>query len=271
MNSTFESRYFSGAELYGDDFDEARIRQWYAEEEHAYFDLVSTYSSFVYFYNALNDFHAYRFLGGPYECCVAMGCATGDDVAPLGNRVDHFVAIEPAEKWWKAEIGGRPARYLKPTYCGDIPMVEASADLVVCLGVLHHVPNVSHVLSEMVRILRPGGTMVIREPITTMGDWRSSRRGLTQNERGFPPGWLKLKVATLGLRVKRAGYCHFPLTERLAKMFGMPAAYNSPLMVRLDALMSRLFVWNLHYHRETIFKKVAPGSITFVLEKPSTS
>jgi SAM-dependent methyltransferase len=270
MNGTFEARYFSGRELYGDDFDEAGIRQWYAQEEHAYYQLVGTYDKYAYDYHALNDFHAYRFLDGQYECCVAMGCATGDDVAPLGRRVDHFVAIEPAEKWWKSEIGGRPARYLKPSLYGDIPMAEASADLLVCLGVLHHVPNVSHVFSEMARVLRPGGKMVVREPISTMGDWRSPRRGVTQNERGFPPGWLEQKARTLDLRIKRASYCLFPLMWRLGKILRLSPAYNSPAMVRLDTAMSRLTQWNLHYHRDSIFKKIAPGAVVFVFEKTAT-
>jgi hypothetical protein len=134
LSGPFETLYFSGAALYGDDIDEDAIRRWYAEEEYGYYDLVKTYDSSLYSYHALNEFHAYRFLRRRYECCVAMGCARGDDVAPLADRVDHFVAIEPAEQWWSQEIGGRPARYLKPSVLGDLPMATASADLVVCLG-----------------------------------------------------------------------------------------------------------------------------------------
>jgi SAM-dependent methyltransferase len=270
MNGTFEERYFSGKELYGDDFDEAGIRRWYTEEENAYYELVESYESYVYGHHALNEFYAYRFLPGPYGCCVAIGCASGDDVAPLGNRVDHFVAIEPAEKWWKPEIGGRPARYLKPSLYGDIPMADASADLVVCLAVLHHIPNVSHVFSEMVRVLRPGGKMVVREPISTMGDWRKPRRGVTRNERGFPPGWLERKAQSFGLRIERAKYCSFPLTWHLAKMFGLLPAFNNPTMVRLDAVLSQLMRWNLHYYRDSFFKKIAPGVMSFVFEKTAT-
>jgi SAM-dependent methyltransferase len=271
MDGTFEARYFSGATLYGDDFDEANIRRWYEEEEHAYYDLVQTYDNYKYDYNAANQFYTYRFLNRRYECCVAIGCATGDDVAPLGDRVDHFVAIEPAEKWWKPEIGGRPARFIKPSLFGDIPLRDESADLIVCLGVLHHIPNVSHVFSEMARILSPSGSMVIREPISTMGDWRIARPGVTRNERGFPPGWLEQKAETLGLQIERASYCGFPLMGRVAKILGLTPAYNSPSMVRFDAALSQLMKWNLHYHRDSFLKKMAPGARSFIFKKVESS
>ena len=269
MNESFEARYLSGNALYGDDFDESAIRKWYDEEEHGYFELTKTYASYTYGYHALNEFLAFRYLDGPYDCCVAMGCAKGEDVAPLADRVDHFVAIEPAEQWWSENIGGRPAQYLKPTVMGDIPMRGESADLVICLGVLHHIPNVSHVFGEMARVLRPGGKMVVREPICSMGDWRRPRRGLTRNERGIPSGWIESRAQIHGLKTLRASPCHFPLTDRVAKMFGAKT-YNSPALVRIDAGLSRLTQWNRHYHRDSIRKKFAPNEMSFLFENATT-
>ena len=264
---TFESRYLSGASLYGDDFDEAGIRRWYGEEEHGYFELVKTYPKYVYSYHALNHHHVWRFLRPNYECCVAMGCAKGDDVSPLAPRVDRFVAIEPAEQWWNPAINGKPAHYMKPSLIGDIPLADSAADLVVCLGVLHHIPNASHVFAEMARVLKPGGHMAVREPVCTMGDWRNPRRGLTPNERGFPPGWFESRAAARGLRIARAAHCSFPLTTRLARWLRLEPAFNNRALVRLDAAMSRLTRWNLHYHRDSVFKKIAPIDMAYLFEK----
>jgi SAM-dependent methyltransferase len=152
-----------------------------------------------------------------------------------------------------------------------MPLPAASADLVICLGVLHHIPNVSHVLSEMARVLRPGGKMVIREPISSMGDWRRPRPGLTKNERGLPPGWLEARAQANGLRIERSTFCLFPLTSRFARSMRLRTAYNSPGLVRLDAMMSRLMHWNLHYYRDSLLKKLAPGAISLVLEKPNAT
>ena len=36
-------------------------------------------------------------------------------------------------------------------------------DLITCLTVLHHVPHLDDMLAELVRILRPGGYLIVRE------------------------------------------------------------------------------------------------------------
>lgn len=253
--------------MYGDDFDEAAIQRWYDEEENGYFHLAQSYKNYIYSYHALNRLHAFRFLTGRYAVCLAMGCARGDDVAPLAAKVDRFVAIEPAEKWWTSEIRGTPANYMKPTVKGAIPLSTGSVDLVVCLGVLHHIPNATYVFSEMARVLRPGGTMVLREPICTMGDWRKPRPGLTTNERGFPPGWIDSKASLMSLLVVRKAYCCFPLTSRLARLFRLQAAYNNKALVLFDYFTSWLMHWNLHYHRDSVLKKISPLDIMYILRK----
>lgn len=267
MNDVSGSEFFSGAALYGDDLDEPGIRKWYRQEEQGYYCLTQTYGRYTYSYRALNEFQSYRHLTGRYSCCLAMGCAGGDDVAPLAPLVDRFVAIEPAEQWWRARINGTLAEYRKPSILGDIPMPEGSVDLVVCLETLHHIPNASHVLGEMARVLRPGGRMILREPVCTMGDWRVPRRGLTPNERGFPPAWFDSRMPLLGLRILRKRYCSFPLTTRLARFLHLGPAYNNRLLVRLDSVLSGLTKWNLHYHRDSIAKKIAPTDVAYILQK----
>jgi SAM-dependent methyltransferase len=41
-----------------------------------------------------------------------------------------------------------------------LPLAEASVDRVYCKNVLEYVPDLTHTLSELVRVLRPGGTLV---------------------------------------------------------------------------------------------------------------
>ncbi len=262
-----QDEYFTGSRLYGDDFGEDQIKVWYQQEEHSYFNLVQSYKQYTYPYHALNEFHAYQFLNEHYDYCLAFGCAKGDDVAPLAGRVDKFIAIEPAEKWWSNKINGTATEYLKPSPLGDIPLPDASVALAVCSGVLHHIPNATHVLSEMARVLRPGGHLVLREPISTMGDWRKPRRGLTANERGFPPGWIDVQASIAGLHVVRKRYCFFPLMPRLERAFRLRPVYNNSFFVRLDYIFSLLTKWNLHYHRDSVWKKIAPGAIFYTFEK----
>jgi SAM-dependent methyltransferase len=266
MNTADIDPFFNGSQVYGDDFDQEQIRQWYLEEESGYYDLAQTYKESVYGYHELNRYHGFRFLKERYPTCLAFGCSTGEDVEPLADRIDRFVCIEPAEKWWRDSIGGKPAQYMKPEVDGSIPLPCSSVDLVTSLAVLHHVPNVSYVISELCRVIKPGGSLIVREPICTMGDWRRPRRGLTKNERGFPPGWLEGRVKENGVALVRKDYCGFPLTVRLGNALHV-RAYNSPALVRLDAILSESTRVNLHYHRDMAFKKIAPIHAFYVFQR----
>ncbi len=46
-----------------------------------------------------------------------------------------------------------------------IPLPDASADIVVCLQVLEHLPRPDFTVGELKRILRPGGLMLVGHPV----------------------------------------------------------------------------------------------------------
>ena len=48
----------------------------------------------------------------------------------------------------------------------DLPLEDDSLDAVVCTQVLEHVPEPSEALSEFLRVLRPGGRLIISTPLT---------------------------------------------------------------------------------------------------------
>ena len=45
-----------------------------------------------------------------------------------------------------------------------LPFKEGSFDAVVCMGVLHHVKRKKEAISEMIRVIKPGGKIYIAEP-----------------------------------------------------------------------------------------------------------
>ena len=262
-------KYWTGEALYGDDFGPQQIQEWYRDEQEAYYDLTfSTYGHYEYAYHAMNWHYAYSKLPGDFfATCLAFGCATGDDVAPLAPRVAEFVCVEPDERFWRSALGGKRARFLKPSPSGELPVGTGCVDLIVCLGVLHHIPNVSFVVGEFARVLAPHGWLVLREPVSSMGDWRKPRRGLTKRERGIPLKYLRERLRGAGLAVVSQALCGFPLVPRLAKLMRVRHAYNSRALVWLDWLMSRLMRWNISYHRDSLLKKLAPSEVFVVATK----
>jgi SAM-dependent methyltransferase len=128
---------------------------------------------------------------------------------------------------------------------GDLPLADASVDLVTCFNVLHHIPNVSHVLSEFARVLSPGGLLLLREPTTSMGgNWGTRRPGLTPHERGVPPSYLRSKRTSRGFALERASFALFPPVLKLWQLG--PAPYNSRILTALDRLLCRLLArWTI--------------------------
>jgi 2-polyprenyl-3-methyl-5-hydroxy-6-metoxy-1,4-benzoquinol methylase len=55
----------------------------------------------------------------------------------------------------------------KKLYDGDS---EEAASLVTSFRVLHHIANVRPVLTELGRVVRPGGLLLLREAVQPMGD-----------------------------------------------------------------------------------------------------
>ena len=141
-----------------------------------------------------------------------------------------------------------------------------SFDLITCFGVLHHIPNVSHVMGECYRTLTHGGLFLVREPVVSMGDWRKPRIGLTQNERGIPLPLFDKIIKSSGFVVRRRAMCDFrPLTLATSKL-GLPT-FNNSILVMVDAILSRLFTKNYKYHRNSLIGKFSPTSVAYVLEK----
>jgi len=260
----------SGQQLYGEQLTPEQIERWNEQTNAVHSALFATNQGVHsgYQYAALDHFHVVgALLRRRYELCLALGCANGDDVAPLAGVVSQFVAIEPMEQCWRTEIGGRPARYLKPSVLGDISLEDNSVDLVVAFDVLHHIANVSHVLGELARVLRPDGLLVVRDPISWMGDWRQPRPGLTANERGLPLAWFERVAGENGLQILRRRLCLFaPLLQILRKL-GMTRLLAHRPIIALDWLLSEVLRANVRYRRRGFLQKLAPSSASWVLQK----
>ena len=259
-----------GERLWGDDFDAAAIAAWHADEKEAFAQLVARPGGRTptYVYHALNQHHGFRFLPpGRSERVLGFGSAWGDEFAPIAARIGQLDIVDPSDAWSREPVHGIPTRWVKPVESGELPYQDASFDLVTCLGALHHIPNVSRVVGELARVLRPGGLLLVREPIVSRGDWRRPRAGLTLRERGIPLSIFRGIWADAGLEVVRQALCAFPLTPRLRRLTGRDP-FLEPWAVRLDAGLSRLFAWNLRYHRRTALEKLCPTCVYAVLTKP---
>ncbi len=271
-NDELMQPFFSGARLYGDDLSLAEIDQWYADEGEGYANLgAGERDRYSYVYHALNRVHGYAGLGlqAPLEV-LGIGSAYGEELQPVLEVARHITIVDPSDAFVREHIGPVPCRYVKPMMSGHLPFADAQFDLVTALGVLHHVPNVSAVVKEISRVMRPGATLLLREPVVSMGDWRFPRAGLTKHERGIPLALLRSMLRDAGLIVRRESLCVFPPLSGLVRRFH-PAIYNSVFWTRVDAILCWAFRWNLTYHATSSWRKFRPTSAFFVLQKPDVA
>jgi arsenite methyltransferase len=109
------------------------------------------------------------------ECVLDVGCGTGllaDDMATLVGTDGRMVGIDASTDMLKLaeqRCADLPQVHLKQAQAETLPEEDESFDAVVCVQVLLYVPDVPTALSEMHRVLRPGGRIVIVET-----DWRGT-------------------------------------------------------------------------------------------------
>lgn len=259
-----EINYLSGKKLYGDDFDKSRIKEWFKDEEEGYSGLVS--SSNLYDYHELNKLHGYsKIRGNKFNKVLSFGGATGEELLPIINKINEITIIEPSKKLRKEYLNGKKIKYITPNPYGEIKLPSNSVDLITCFGVLHHIPNVSYVFSELSRVLKIGGFMLVREPIVSMGDWNKPRKGLTKRERGIPLELFREIIKKNKLKVISEEKVLFPLTRRLKSKNGEIS--SSKAVIYLDYILSKIFSWNNRYHSTKSWHKIRPQSVFYVLRK----
>lgn len=269
--------FFDGKKLYGDDFSLDEIEKWYEDEKEGTSSLGTNHGkNYRYSWHRLNYRHGFRFLppNRTFPSALGFGSQYGEELRPISNRIERITIVEPSDIYTalgRREINGTPVTYIKPLVDGSLPFPGECFDLITCFGVLHHIPNVTKVVREFYRCLRPSGYAVVREPTASMGDWRKHRPGLTKKERGIPIEIFHHIISSSGFEIVSRKRCVFPITIRLSfftRFFTKEHIYNLKTCLLIDELLCHLFAWNNKYHPSTVIDKLRPTAVSYVIRKP---
>jgi SAM-dependent methyltransferase len=270
----FEARYLSGQKLWGDDFTDEELVKWFNDEAEAYASLTCDGVEYAamspdetYGFKGFNEWYGFRHLPeGSLGHVLAFGGSDGRELAAVAERSDSITVVEPSQQLRRESVGATRVAYVTPVPSGKLPFEANYFGLITCFGVLHHIANVSTVMSELARVASPGATLLLREPVVSMGDWRRPRAGLTFRERGIPPHLLERAITASGFVIERAHWCDFPSTRRLSRLHPS-LGYGSTLGTVVDDALSRLTRWNHRYHATRMIHKLRPISRFYVASR----
>ncbi len=104
-----------------------------------------------------------RVCAGLYGDVVEIGFGSGHNVAFYPAEVRSVAAVEPADLGWRLaadRVAGSPVTITRSGLDGaSLPFADASFDTAVSTWTLCTIPDVAQALSELRRVLRPGGTL----------------------------------------------------------------------------------------------------------------
>ncbi len=148
--------YYSGRKLWGDDFTLAEICEWYQMEENACFEIYQDRGQIAQGTMPNNDYLHWKY---GYESALAgraslgrvlgLGSGNGEEFRPVRKFIEHLHIVESAEGYFKDDTA---TTYAKAQADGTLQFAADFFDTAVNIAVLHHIPNLSHVVRELYRV-----------------------------------------------------------------------------------------------------------------------
>lgn len=92
-----------------------------------------------------------------------LGCGSGRWTRYLSNKVRFIEAVDPSQAVFSAAHTHQDLKNVRWTQSGvdELPFADGSFDLIVCLGVLHHIPDTAGALKKATAKLKPGGRLLL--------------------------------------------------------------------------------------------------------------
>lgn len=92
-----------------------------------------------------------------------LGCGTGRWTKYIADRVKFVEAVDPSEAIFSADKLTKALSNIRITQASvsNIPFEDKSFDFIICLGVLHHIPDTQQALIDLCKKLKPKGHILL--------------------------------------------------------------------------------------------------------------
>ncbi len=154
----------------------------------------------------------------PGACVLDFGCGTGVMLPELVRRQCRTIGLDVSFDMLEAGIDKAPSA---KRICGDggrLPFADARFDAILCRGSIHHLPDLPLALSEIARVLKPGGRLAFSEPSNDSFINRLARRRMYAASDEFHDDDEGLRRRDIIPMLRRAGF-----TVQVSRGFGFLA------------------------------------------------
>jgi ubiquinone/menaquinone biosynthesis C-methylase UbiE len=173
--------------------------------------------------------------------CLEVGCGEGNNLEILGARAAGIDLSRASLAAARDRLGGAFAQ----ADAARLPFADGVFDTVFARDLLHHVDDARRVVAEMVRVCRPGGTVLILDDNGRNGILRlfaafdpSERRIADQTPRTLAALFTGLPVGPVTVTLREPTLLYRAL---LHHKFGLPSLGRSRLFARvMDRLIAAL-------------------------------
>jgi SAM-dependent methyltransferase len=111
-------------------------------------------------YRAVHRMVAHQSFGSVLD----VGCGTGDFAQLFDPARTHYVGIDISERMIAESRRLFPAHQFKVADGDSIHAANESVDLVLSIGVLEYLPDPLSHLTELARVTKPGGAIIVTVP-----------------------------------------------------------------------------------------------------------
>jgi SAM-dependent methyltransferase len=146
---------------------------------------------------------------------IDLGCSSGYLLADLRASLPGatLIGVDLVTSGLRRARAQAPDAVLLQADVCSLPLRDSSVDVVVSANLLEHVPDDERALTEIARVLRPGGRAVVVVPVNpALYDYYDRLLG---HERRYARGELARKARASGLRVLEDAHLGAPLYPAL--------------------------------------------------------
>ncbi len=99
-----------------------------------------------------------------------LGCGEGELFSLTHDKLQQFIGLDVLPARLKRaqknadRVAEKKARFLEHDLDEKLPVKTSSCDVVTCVSVLEYVLDPVALIDEMVRVLKPGGTLILEVP-----------------------------------------------------------------------------------------------------------